>query len=86
MGRRSRLLASPVFGSRSPRPGTAYRPGLYITRLREDTGFEPHYDTAAGVADYIAWFRAGNTRPKFPGDFRKLLTLSRTQPNTVAHP
>jgi UDP-glucose 4-epimerase len=35
---------------------------LDITRLREDTGFEPRYDTAAAVADYIAWLRAGNQR------------------------
>jgi UDP-glucose 4-epimerase len=35
---------------------------LDITRLREDTGFEPRYDTAAAAADYIAWLRAGNER------------------------
>lgn len=35
---------------------------LDITRLREDTGFEPRYDTAAAAADYIAWLRAGNQR------------------------
>jgi UDP-glucose 4-epimerase len=45
----------PPAGDRSPA-------WLDITRLREDTGFEPHYDTAAGVTDYIAWFRAGNLR------------------------
>ena len=33
---------------------------LDITRLREDTGFEPAYDTERGVADYVAWLRAGN--------------------------
>ncbi|MFF9483396.1 NAD-dependent epimerase/dehydratase family protein [Streptomyces sp. NPDC014676] len=35
---------------------------LDITRLREDTGFEPRYDTAAAAADYLAWLRAGNER------------------------
>ncbi|BCJ55200.1 NAD-dependent epimerase [Actinoplanes sp. NBRC 14428] len=35
---------------------------LDITRLREDTGFEPRYDTAEAAADYIAWLRAGNER------------------------
>ncbi|MEV0388234.1 NAD(P)-dependent oxidoreductase [Nonomuraea sp. NPDC050643] len=42
----------------SPAAGT----WLDVTRLREDTGFEPHYDTARGVADYLAWLRAGNPR------------------------
>jgi UDP-glucose 4-epimerase len=32
------------------------------TRLRQDTGFAPAYDTARGVADYVAWLRAGNER------------------------
>ncbi|TMR90850.1 NAD-dependent epimerase/dehydratase family protein [Nonomuraea basaltis] len=35
---------------------------LDITRLREDTGYEPAYDTERGVADYLAWLRAGNER------------------------
>jgi UDP-glucose 4-epimerase len=35
---------------------------LDISRLREDTGFRPRYDTSAAVADYIAWLRAGNER------------------------
>ncbi|MFI7702574.1 NAD-dependent epimerase/dehydratase family protein [Nonomuraea sp. NPDC049480] len=35
---------------------------LDITRLREDTGFEPAYDTDRAVADYLAWLRAGNER------------------------
>jgi UDP-glucose 4-epimerase len=43
--------------------GTA-RPGaaLDITRLRQDTGFEPEYDTARATADYLAWLKAGNPR------------------------
>jgi UDP-glucose 4-epimerase len=35
---------------------------LDISRLREDTGFRPGYDTAAAVADYIGWLRSGNER------------------------
>jgi UDP-glucose 4-epimerase len=35
---------------------------LDITRLREDTGFEPRFDTATAAADYIEWLRAGNDR------------------------
>jgi UDP-glucose 4-epimerase len=35
---------------------------LDITRLREDTGFAPAYDTESAVADYVAWLRAGNER------------------------
>ncbi|MEV0825320.1 NAD-dependent epimerase/dehydratase family protein [Nonomuraea rubra] len=35
---------------------------LDITRLREDTGFEPAYDTERGVAEYLEWLRAGNER------------------------
>jgi UDP-glucose 4-epimerase len=31
-----------------------------ITALRDATGFEPQFDVEAGVADYIAWLRAGN--------------------------
>lgn len=51
-------------GFRFELPSAGYRSPAWldITRLREDTGFEPQYDTAAGVADYIAWFRGGNLR------------------------
>lgn len=35
---------------------------LDISRLRRDTGYEPAYPTAAAVADYLAWLRAGNER------------------------
>ncbi len=31
---------------------------LDITRLRQDTGYEPAYDTERAVADYLAWLRA----------------------------
>ena len=45
-------------------PAGANRPGaaLDITRLHDDTGFEPEYDTAHAAADYIAWLRAGHER------------------------
>ena len=35
---------------------------LDITRLREDTGYQPAYDTEGAVADYIGWLRAVNER------------------------
>jgi UDP-glucose 4-epimerase len=35
---------------------------LDISRLRQDTGYEPAYDTERAVADYIAWLRAGHER------------------------
>jgi UDP-glucose 4-epimerase len=35
---------------------------LDVTRLREDTGFEPGYDTPAAIADYIGWLRSGHER------------------------
>lgn len=35
---------------------------LDITRLREDTGYEPLWDAERAAADYIAWLRAGNER------------------------
>jgi UDP-glucose 4-epimerase len=35
---------------------------LDISRLREDTGFQPGCNTTAAVADYIGWLRSGNER------------------------
>ena len=35
---------------------------LDISRLREDTGFRPGYDTPAAVTDYAGWLRSGNDR------------------------
>lgn len=52
----------PGFQLELPSAGARPRAWLDITRLREDTGFEPQYGIAAGVADYIAWLRAGNER------------------------
>jgi len=35
---------------------------LDISRLREDTGYQPGYDTDRAVADYIGWLREGHER------------------------
>jgi UDP-glucose 4-epimerase len=42
--------------------GPAHDIYLDITRLRQDTGYRPGYDTGRGVADYLGWLRAGNPR------------------------
>ncbi|MDQ2585177.1 NAD-dependent epimerase/dehydratase family protein [Saccharothrix yanglingensis] len=54
--------AEPGFRCELPPAGDRPVSWLDIARLREDTGFEPRYDTAAAAADYIAWLRAGNQR------------------------
>jgi UDP-glucose 4-epimerase len=42
-------------------PGSSVPPAcLDITRLHEDTGYAPEWDLERSVADYIAYFRAGN--------------------------
>jgi len=33
---------------------------LDFSRLHADTGYIPEWDLERSVADYIAWFRAGN--------------------------
>jgi UDP-glucose 4-epimerase len=43
-----------------PTGGDARQNHLDITRLHEDTGYKPEYNTDRAVADYIAWLRAGN--------------------------
>jgi UDP-glucose 4-epimerase len=35
---------------------------LDITRIHQDTGYQPAYDAERAVADYISWLRAGNER------------------------
>jgi UDP-glucose 4-epimerase len=35
---------------------------LDTTRIHQDTGYRPAYDTERAVADYINWLRAGNER------------------------
>jgi len=52
----------PGFHFELPSAGARPVSWLDITRLREDTGFEPRYGTAAAAAEYIAWLRAGNER------------------------
>ncbi|WFE26562.1 NAD(P)-dependent oxidoreductase [Solwaraspora sp. WMMD791] len=54
--------SEPGFQFELPSAGDRPYSWLDITRLREDTGFEPRYDTATAATDYIAWLRAGNTR------------------------
>jgi UDP-glucose 4-epimerase len=46
---------------RSP-AGSAQEICLDIGRLRQDTGYQPEYDTRRAMADYIAWLRAGHER------------------------
>ncbi|MBT0768222.1 NAD(P)-dependent oxidoreductase [Kineosporia sp. J2-2] len=52
----------PGFGHDLPVAGNGPANWLDITRLRQDTGFEPRFDTASAAADYVAWLRAGNER------------------------
>ena len=46
---------------RSP-AGSGQGTFLDISRLCEDTGYQPAYDTERAVADYLAWLRAGHDR------------------------
>ncbi|MFJ5546846.1 NAD-dependent epimerase/dehydratase family protein [Streptomyces sp. NPDC093225] len=43
-----------------PTGGTTPHLVLDISRLEEDTGYQPEYDTERAAADYIAWLRAGH--------------------------
>lgn len=45
-----------------PTGGTGHGSYLDITRIHQDTGYRPAYDTERAVADYVAWLRAGNER------------------------
>ena len=45
-----------------PSGGETRKAWLDITRLRQDTGYEPVWNTERAAADYIAWLRAGNER------------------------
>ena len=35
---------------------------LDITRIRQDTGYQPGFDAERATAGYIGWLRAGNER------------------------
>jgi UDP-glucose 4-epimerase len=35
---------------------------LDLSRIRQDTGYQPEFDTERSVADYIRWLRAGHDR------------------------
>lgn len=43
-----------------PTGGSGRQSYLDITRLQQDTGYKPEYDTERAAAEYIAWLRAGN--------------------------
>ena len=45
-----------------PSGGDTRQAWLDITRLHEDTGYEPAWDIRRAAADYIDWLRAGNER------------------------
>jgi UDP-glucose 4-epimerase len=45
-----------------PVGGTAPVNYLDITRIHQDTGYQPAWDTKRAAADYIAWLRAGHER------------------------
>jgi UDP-glucose 4-epimerase len=45
-----------------PTRGTGQPLYLDISRLQQDTGYRPAYDTDRAVGDYLAWLRAGHER------------------------
>jgi UDP-glucose 4-epimerase len=45
-----------------PAGGAGRASYLDITRIHQDTGYQPAYDTERAVTEYIAWLRAGNVR------------------------
>ncbi|MGH7912356.1 MAG: NAD-dependent epimerase/dehydratase family protein [Candidatus Dormibacteraceae bacterium] len=48
-------------GGRNPRAAPT-DPCLDLTRIHEDTGYQPAYGIERGVADYVAWLRADHER------------------------
>ncbi|MEU6829827.1 NAD(P)-dependent oxidoreductase [Nocardia beijingensis] len=52
----------PDAGIDLPTGGSGQRDYLDISRIQQDTGYRPDYDTERATADYIAWLRAGNER------------------------
>lgn len=42
----------------NPRAGGLF--ALDISRIREDTGYQPSFDLNRAISDYVAWLRAGN--------------------------
>ena len=43
-------------------PGHPQDPYLDLTRLRDDTGFQPGYSLETGIQEYVSWLREGNSR------------------------
>lgn len=46
-------------GADDPGPARAL-PGLDITRMRDDTAYQPDYGLIDGIADYVSWLQRGN--------------------------
>jgi UDP-glucose 4-epimerase len=46
-----------------PTGGSGQQSYLDISRIQQDTGYQPEYDAERAVLDYITWLRAGNERP-----------------------
>jgi UDP-glucose 4-epimerase len=44
----------------TPGAGRGRTTHLDISRIREDTGYEPAYGIDGGMADYVAWLRSGH--------------------------
>jgi UDP-glucose 4-epimerase len=47
-----------------PGKGPRYRPNacLDLTRTTADSGYKPDYTVESGIADYVAWLKAGNAQ------------------------
>jgi UDP-glucose 4-epimerase len=43
-------------------PGHPQDPYLDLTRIRDDTGFQPRYSLEMGIQEYVSWLREGNSR------------------------
>jgi UDP-glucose 4-epimerase len=46
-----------------PGKSAGYRPNAYLDlgRITADTAYKPEFTIETGVADYVAWLRAGNS-------------------------
>jgi UDP-glucose 4-epimerase len=54
--------AQPILREGRDPDGPGHDTYLDITRVRQDTGYQPCYDAERAVADYAGWLRAGNER------------------------
>ena len=55
----ARRVVPETDGKFNPGAGPRHRENAYldITRLKEDTGYQPQWDVYSGMADYIQWLR-----------------------------